>query len=970
MRLLFSLLVALCTLSVAAQTRPQTRGEVLPDESVLSRIEGGARVNVATGIPLALYHSDYRATPGDPLEMAWSYLRARGAKLGLSNPETELVHYATRKTRSGYRVRFEQRVNGVPVYKSGIAVSLGEDGQIHFVVNDFKPGVHVAVIASKVGPESAKDKARGHIASEGLPSAEQVDLVVYANAGQSRLAHRVQAVTKVGAWDILVDAATGEVFRAEPTAHVGPRTQAMNAPSAGPFLDARAAPFRAPQRSAGAGLRGSRVDGSAFVFDPDPMSVLSATYGDDAQHRDNDDADNPALTAARTQVTLRDIGSLGGIFDLDGPMAVITDFDPPFLGTFGQASPDWDNTRSQPAFEATNVYYHIDQSMRYLNETLGFSVTPLQYTGGVQADPHGLEGAVNAQYLFTGQLRFGEGGADLAEDSDVVLHELGHAIHDWITDNGLSQQNGLSEGVGDYWAASYTRSKNLWPVGTSQRDQMGRWGGRPFFAGRRTDYPGRFPADLTGQVHADGRIWASAMMSVWDEVGGTDTDVLFWEGMSMTGSGSNTEDAARAVLKADSLLFGAAHADVMLEAFTERGFLFRAAAAGVGRSGPGPRPVTFFDLSVFGEGSANSWAWDFESDGQVDAGGGIANHTFPDPGLYSVTLTASDGNRTQTTTLTDYVSVNSGVYVWEGFGIPEGRSGRYIYDALQEAGVESYYSRTAAIHPSLEGFGAVFLSFGPSDPLSAPTPLGEVLAGVIRTYIEGGGNVYIEGGDVLGFHQVANTRLLEKFGIGQARDGLSGTQPVTDLRGQAGSLAQGEVFISSKQTATRSVDLFAPSGSGRALFEEVGYGVVAIQNQDAGGGRTVAMSYTLADLEPNGTSTRDQLLVKVMDFFGMPIVLAGEDSPELPASLWLDAVYPNPLSGQGAVRFALPNTGRVDVEVYDMLGRRVAVLLDGEMRQAGAHEVILNASNLPSGSYIVSLGLEGRFQRRSVVVVR
>jgi hypothetical protein len=178
------------------------------------------------------------------------------------------------------------------------------------------------------------------------------------------------------------------------------------------------------------------------------------------------------------------------------------------------------------------------------------------------------------------------------------------------------------------------------------------------------------------------------------------------------------------------------------------------------------------------------------------------------------------------------------------------------------------------------------------------------------------------------------------------------------------------VFISSKQTATTSVDLLTPGGTGRALLEQVGYGIVAVQNEDAGGGRTVAMSYTLADLEDNGTSTRDQLLVKVMDFFGMPIVLDGEDSPELPDGLWLDTVYPNPLSGQGAVRFALPKPGRVDVEVYDMLGRRVAVLLNGEMKSAGAHEVVLNAARLPSGSYIISLGLEGRFERRSVVVVR
>ena len=54
----------------------------------------------------------------------------------------------------------------------------------------------------------------------------------------------------------------------------------------------------------------------------------------------------------------------------------------------------------------------------------------------------------------SGSLVFGEGCVDDAEDADVIIHELGHGIHDWITQGGLSQVNGLSEGTGDYFAQS------------------------------------------------------------------------------------------------------------------------------------------------------------------------------------------------------------------------------------------------------------------------------------------------------------------------------------------------------------------------------------------------------------------------------------------------------------------------------------------------------------------------------------
>ena len=92
-----------------------------------------------------------------------------------------------------------------------------------------------------------------------------------------------------------------------------------------------------------------------------------------------------------------------------------------------QPSSTWDFTRFADAFEAVNGYYHIDTFMRYINETLGVSVMPYQYTTGVQFDPHGLNGADNSHYISsTGRIAWGEGGVDDSEDPDVILHELVH----------------------------------------------------------------------------------------------------------------------------------------------------------------------------------------------------------------------------------------------------------------------------------------------------------------------------------------------------------------------------------------------------------------------------------------------------------------------------------------------------------------------------------------------------------------
>ena len=75
------------------------------------------------------------------------------------------------------------------------------------------------------------------------------------------------------------------------------------------------------------------------------------------------------------------------------------------------------------------------------------------------------------------------------------------------------------------------------------------------------------------------------------------------------------------------------------------------------------------------------------------------------------------------------------------------------------------------------------------------------------------------------------------------------------------------------------------------------------------------------------------------------------------------AVTPNPSRGQARVRVTLPQASDVSVEVYDLLGRRVATLVSGA-RGAGEHVLELPGS-VAAGSYLVRLqaGTESRVQR-------
>lgn len=93
------------------------------------------------------------------------------------------------------------------------------------------------------------------------------------------------------------------------------------------------------------------------------------------------------------------------------------------------------------------------------------------------------------------------------------------------------------------------------------------------------------------------------------------------------------------------------------------------------------------------------------------------------------------------------------------------------------------------------------------------------------------------------------------------------------------------------------------------------------------------------------------------------------EAEELPERLELYANYPNPFNPVTTLSYALPVSGEVRLEVYDALGRKVAVLAEG-IQEAGRHEVSFSADGLPSGLYVYRLSAGERVQARTMVVLK
>jgi len=79
--------------------------------------------------------------------------------------------------------------------------------------------------------------------------------------------------------------------------------------------------------------------------------------------------------------------------------------------------------------------------------------------------------------------------------------------------------------------------------------------------------------------------------------------------------------------------------------------------------------------------------------------------------------------------------------------------------------------------------------------------------------------------------------------------------------------------------------------------------------------------------------------------------------PGVPREWALRRIYPNPLNARTSIRLEVPRSGTVNLAIFDVMGRAVRTLVDGEL-PAGVHEVSWDGHNdsgarVSSGVYLV-----------------
>lgn len=199
--------------------------------------------------------------------------------------------------------------------------------------------------------------------------------------------------------------------------------------------------------------------------------------------------------------------------------------------------------------EQLSAYYHVNIVHSFMKSWLpDFEGLDQPFTTRVER----TDGSCNAYYDGSSINFYQQGGGCFALSlaGDVVYHEYGHGINDFLYSefsNGMDN-GAMHEGYADTWAIGIT-SNPILGIGFSDTDPEGYV--------RRYDINKKvFPQDIQGEVHADGEIIAGAWYDTRLNIGNKETMLtIFTESLYGLADGPNGQE-------------GTIYRDVLLDALT------------------------------------------------------------------------------------------------------------------------------------------------------------------------------------------------------------------------------------------------------------------------------------------------------------------------------------------------------------------------------------------------------------------
>lgn len=131
----------------------------------------------------------------------------------------------------------------------------------------------------------------------------------------------------------------------------------------------------------------------------------------------------------------------------------------------------------------------------------------------------------------------------------------------------------------------------------------------------------------------------------------------------------------------------------------------------------------------------------------------------------------------------------------------------------------------------------------------------------------------------------------------------------------------------------------------------------------------------LEDYDESYYQQIEDVILDILDTYGLELVeIVGvsneeEETGGVPYEFDLKQNYPNPFNPSTTINYSISENAKVNITVYDLLGREVAKLVDKE-QLAGNYSIRFDAQSLSSGVYIYRIQAGGFEKTRKAVLVK
>ncbi|MCX7833160.1 MAG: FG-GAP-like repeat-containing protein [Ignavibacteria bacterium] len=89
----------------------------------------------------------------------------------------------------------------------------------------------------------------------------------------------------------------------------------------------------------------------------------------------------------------------------------------------------------------------------------------------------------------------------------------------------------------------------------------------------------------------------------------------------------------------------------------------------------------------------------------------------------------------------------------------------------------------------------------------------------------------------------------------------------------------------------------------------------------------------------------------------------------IPKEFQLEQNYPNPFNTTTVINYNIPNSGKVSLKIYDILGHEVTTVID-TYQSAGSYKIILDVSKFTSGIYFYKLQTEKFTATKKMILIK